>query len=196
MQKRISVQLKEFLQKHNMELAYKDGIRNAEFIEAIKYFLKDISVDEQEFTIHALNSYANKFKTTMKNWSNDPLTEWLKERKNQFQKTELKTAPTIKSTHKQQMLILHYLGFLDKIHVLLPTLEKRAELLTYILNRDIKNTKTYFSLINLFLNEKDKDIVKTPNNLDFVEKVFLELGLQEFAQNVKEDKKRLTPPNL
>ena len=191
MQKSISEQLGEFLQKHNMELAYNDAIHNAELIEAIKYFHKDKSVDEQEFTIHALNSYALKFKKTIKNWSDDPLTEWLKEMKIQYRQLESETKRHDKAAHKQQILILHYLGLLDKIDVLPLTQEKRADLLSYILNRNSKNTKTYLSTIKGRIDYEDPGFAKTPNNLDFVEKLFRDFELEEIVQKIQEDKRRI-----
>lgn len=105
---------------------------------------------------------------------------------------EVENISTVKkSTHKQQILILHYLGFLDKIESLHITQEKKAELLSIILNRGSKNTKTFFTNIKLVMENEDIHTAKTPKNLDFVENLFIELGLQELAQKVQDDKKRI-----
>jgi hypothetical protein len=91
------------------------------------------------------------------------------------------------------MLILHYLGFLEKIELLLKTQEKQAELLSYILDRNSKNTKTFFVTMKSVMDYEDKDMAKTPKNLDFVKKLFLDLGLNELAEKVQEDIKRIKP---
>jgi len=87
---------------------------------------------------------------------------------------------------------MHYLGLVEKIEITGLTQEKRAELISYIINRGDKNTKTFIANITQVMDNEDIDIAKTPKNLSFVLKLFEDLGLLDLANTVKKDMERIS----
>ncbi len=85
------------------------------------------------------------------------------------------------TTHKQQILILHYLGILDKYDI---STVKKGLLFSKLLNKNDKNTEDHIRYVS---GKIDKNEIKTRNNLEFVYKLFEELELTELAVLVKRD---------
>ena len=85
------------------------------------------------------------------------------------------------TTHKQQVLILHYLGILDQLKN--PTI-KKGILFSALLNMDKKNTEDYIRNVG---GKTEKNEIKTRNNLEFVYNLFEELEMTELASQVKID---------
>lgn len=119
----------------------------------------------------------------------EKIKEWIQSQSIKYKTQESSQRPskTDKATHKQQMLILHYIGVLKKIDLLTQKKINQAKLISYLLNRDEKNTKTFIETMNLKMNDKDKDVAMTPKNLRFVHTLFIDLGLNDLANRVQED---------
>lgn len=81
---------------------------------------------------------------------------------------------------KQQLLILHYLGLLDKIP--LNTI-KKSKLLAKVLNKHFQNIKEDLTYIDVLELENSK--IKTLNNLQEVKKVFEEAEMDEIVQKIE-----------
>ena len=90
------------------------------------------------------------------------------------------------TTTKQQILILHYLGFIPKINL---ENTKKAILFSKLLNRNEQNLREYLTYID-GLKVEDSDI-KTKNNLEAVCKIFEELDLMDEVALVKKDLEKI-----
>ena len=90
------------------------------------------------------------------------------------------------TTTKQQILILHYLGFIPKINL---ENTKKAILFSKLLNRNEQNLREYLTYID-GLKVEDSDI-KTRNNLEAVRKIFEELGLMAEVALVTKDLEKI-----
>ncbi len=84
-------------------------------------------------------------------------------------------------THKRQVLILYYLGFIDNIP--LDSDQKKGKLISRIVDKSEKNTKDQFTYWNI--NSDHSPIKK--NNLQFVYNLFTELELHEIASRIEKD---------
>ena len=98
----------------------------------------------------------------------------LKEFHNKKQKSE-------EATHKQQILILHYLGILDQFNI---TTVKKGRLFSQLLNRNDKNTEDYIRYVG---ERVEKNNLKSDKNLEYVYDLFEEIGLISQAEKVKRD---------
>lgn len=90
-------------------------------------------------------------------------------------------------THKKVMLLIYYLGLLDKLQSHGMKKETEAKILSDIISFDEKNTKTFIANINYISFEASDDASKSYKNLDFAWKYFNENGLYDIANRVKED---------
>ena len=98
----------------------------------------------------------------------------LEEYHNKKQKSE-------ETTHKQQILILHYLGILDQFNI---ATVKKGRLFSQLLNRNDKNTEDYIRYVDGKIDGKGN---KTINNLEYVYNLFEDLGFRNEATKVKAD---------
>lgn len=84
-------------------------------------------------------------------------------------------------SHKQQILLLEKLGVFEIPEIKKLTGLQIGKLFSYLLNRDEKNTNTYFR--NRSLDKKqvsmDKDFVKTDTNVKRVSEILKEIGLEK-----------------
>ncbi len=85
------------------------------------------------------------------------------------------------TSHKQQILILHYLGILDQHNI---TNVKKGLLFSKLLNKNDKNTENYIRYVDGKIDEKG---IKTRNNLVYVYNLFEDLGLNNEAAKAKAD---------
>ncbi|MCE5347117.1 MAG: hypothetical protein LLG13_12650 [Bacteroidales bacterium] len=83
------------------------------------------------------------------------------------------------TTLAQQLLILHYLDFINQIHT---STVKKSFLLEKLLNRSKGNIKTDITYIN---GKKSK--IKSRENLELVEDILRKSGLNEIADIVQVD---------
>lgn len=95
--------------------------------------------------------------------------------KNYFKKKSKET------THKQQILILHYMGILDKYKL---SGVKKGILFSKLINKNDKNTEDYIRNVVAGVNQNN---LKTEENLEFVYNLFEESGLLNEAAEVKMD---------
>ena len=182
--------ISKFIQEANLELAYSDKIHLTSVMVRIEDFSEDKSGEEQRYIVNAIYDEAFlNHKKNVKFWSNHPLTEFLDKLRNLPANTGVVISTSLKSSHKQQILFLDYLGILDKINTLKITQEKQAELISYIINRGTKNTKTLYTTRSLRYDKKSlTDVVKSPKNLEFVQNIFRNLGLDDLVEKVQKDK--------
>jgi len=119
----------------------------------------------------------------------EKINRWIESELQKYKTPDLilQPAATDKATHKQQMLILHYLGVIKKINLLTQKKVNQAKLISYLLNRSEKNTKTFIETMNLKMADKDKDVAMTPKNLEFVYNLFTDIGLIDLANKVQKD---------
>ena len=89
------------------------------------------------------------------------------------------------TTHKQQILILHYLGILHKY---CKTTVKEGIFFSMLLNRNDKNTEDYIRDVGGKIKGNQ---IMTENNLEFVYNLFIELEMSELAEEVKIDVDKL-----
>ncbi len=119
----------------------------------------------------------------------EEIIEWLQLHLDEYNSSVSKQKPSIteKATHKQQMLILHYLGVLEKISLITQKRIDQAKLISYLINRNEKNTKTFIESMKLKMLDIEKDVAMTPKNLRFVHTLFTDLGLSDLADKVQID---------
>lgn len=98
-------------------------------------------------------------------------------------KTSNKKKSDIETTTKQQILILHYLGFLDSLKIDENT--KKAKLLSVLLNRNVQNIRKELTYIDILKIENSK--IKTALNLKAILPLFEEMGLPEALNKIRAD---------
>jgi hypothetical protein len=113
----------------------------------------------------------------------------LQERVNRLEVKLFKKKPP--TTLNQQVLLLHHLGMLDKLHQLPIAAEKKKKLLSIILNGDFSNTKKAFEALS-----KEESNLRIPFNYEFLKETFETLDLMDEAskmntilQEIQADKK-------
>lgn len=108
-----------------------------------------------------------------------------------FPKDLIKKAQNLSSTqpisHKQQILMLHYLGWLWSTPQM--TTDNRGKLIGYLLDKNAKNSADYIRYLNGAPDPKH--LCKTEDNIKLVISVFEELGLEEPLEKALQDLKAL-----
>jgi hypothetical protein len=105
------------------------------------------------------------------------LQKRIKELENEVKKRKSKEKET---SEKQQLLILHYLGFIDKIDL---TTIKKAELLSSLLNKNNQNIRNDLT----YINGKGKENIFTEDNIKFVYELFKKVGLSDIAKKIEKE---------
>lgn len=101
--------------------------------------------------------------------------KWLKSKNDDTTKSVKKSNPL---THKQKMLTLHYLGLdFSKYDN-----TKIAKVLSEVLELDVNNTRQYLSYLIAGKNE-----VRTKQNLQAVQKLFENQGLNDISSTIEKD---------
>src|SRR5690348_14957432 len=107
--------------------------------------------DIKEFPDHIKKLVKSKYKSGgFGNYSKDKLTENFADIDERLSDIEHKVNPTAKkilSTRSQQMLLLHHLGFLDKLNEFNISNKKKAKLLSILLNASPDNIEGDLSII-------------------------------------------------
>ena len=93
-------------------------------------------------------------------------------------------------SHKKVMLILHYLGMLDKLQSIGLDKKDEAQILSDIIGFSKKNTQTFTANMGLTFYPADDDVAMTYKNLEFAKKYFQDLGLTSIVDEVEEDLSR------
>ena len=98
------------------------------------------------------------------------------------EKEKLEKLKSEEFTMAQQLLVLHYLGFLNSLDI---TTKAKSTLLSKILNRSFDNIKKQIPYLNSpkISHSEIKNIV----NLEIVLKLFDDLKMSEVADKVKVD---------
>jgi hypothetical protein len=98
------------------------------------------------------------------------------------EKEKLEKQKSDEFTMAQQLLVLHYLGFINSIDI---TTKAKSTLLSKILNRSFDNIKKQIPYLNSpkISHSEIKNIV----NLEIVWKLFDDLKMYEVADKVKVD---------
>jgi len=99
----------------------------------------------------------------------------LEERISKLEEKAYKNSRKDLTTVRQQLLILHHLGILDNLNDLKLSREKKAKLLSILLNGSFDNIRGYLSEIN-----KKESQLKTGANYKFLVETFKEIGLKKF----------------
>jgi len=83
-----------------------------------------------------------------------------------------------KLSHKQQILVLFYLGFFDLPKIKELSNQKKAKIISAIINKDEKNTSDYIRYYN-GKKTLNKFNCKTPANISVVNQILKEISLPE-----------------
>ncbi len=106
--------------------------------------------------------------------------QMIEERLTRLEEKVFKTARKDTTTVKQQILILHHLGILEKLNEFNITRDKKAKLLSVLLNGSFDNIRGYLTEIN-----KKKSELKNEFNYDFLYKLFKDSGLKKQEHEVE-----------
>lgn len=192
MDKKLSEEINHFLQNLDMKLAYEDYTHAAKFKYAVEELMTGKSTENQIFVLDTLyHIAARKYKGETNLWSIYPLTKWLLNKKNMIESEMANIKKKEYASHKQQVLLLYYTGLLDHIKEFDLNKQDTAKLVSYILNRHEKNTRTFISEIHQGASFEHKDIALTPKNLDFVENIFQKFELEDCIQLVQKDRDKV-----
>lgn len=104
----------------------------------------------------------------------------LEERVSKLEEKINKNARKDNTTLRQQLLLLHHLGFLDILNDLKMSREKKAVLLSVLLNGSFDNIRDYLTEIN----KKDSQL-KTESNYRLVAKTFNKSGLKKLENEAE-----------
>ena len=185
MSTKIDNQIKSFLEESNIIEAY-ESFLCSNFLSQLEGFISSKSVEEQQYALNVILGETD-IDFRIRHWHIHPITLWMKEKLAKLQELETSIQSKDKARHKQQMLILHYLGILDKIDLLPLNQGGKAQLLSTLLNRSEKNTNNYLASIALTMATEQTDVAKTPKNLNFVLNLFKELGLTDYTGSIQSD---------
>ena len=109
------------------------------------------------------------------------------DRLNELEKRVIKTDRKIQTPRAKQILLLHHLGFLEKLTELKLSGKKKAKLLSIILNASPDNIEGDLGQINL-----KHALIKNTENYSFLQKVFESVGLIDLAQESENEVNKLS----
>jgi hypothetical protein len=101
----------------------------------------------------------------------------LEERVAKLEEKVNKTARKDQTTLRQQLLLLHHTGMLDTLNDLKMSREKKAKLLSVLLNGSFDNIRDYLTEVN----KRDSQL-KTVTNYNVIVKTFKESGLKALEE--------------
>lgn len=106
---------------------------------------------------------------------------------------EHKNLPTVKQYeygYKEQILIMEYLGMLNNLTTT-ELLKHRAKIISAIIGKDADNAEKALRNIDGKPKETGKDVVKTRKNLESVKALFIDVGLDNVANEIQKDIERI-----
>lgn len=136
-------------------------------------FIKELQGQKEEL----LNRHYDELKARKE--ENEVLRNELSELKTSIEKKDEK-----RITANRQMLILHYLGFLDSINFVIK--ERKYDVFYNIIDKNRQAVKSFFN----YREQEDKEEytkIFNEEDLYFVSNLFKEAGLQEYTKKVDAD---------
>lgn len=103
-----------------------------------------------------------------------------------IEQSKRKPKKELETSSKQQILILHYLGFLDQID---SETTKKAILFSRLLNRNEQNIREFITYVNGRKIEESE--IKTESNIKAVRKVFEDSEMNEVIELIDKDLAKL-----